>query len=486
MNLKTEAGVRQFEAIATDSADLVLEFGGALSGEHGDGLVRSPFMEKMFGAEIYGAFQRHQAHVRSRRPLQSRQDRRRAAAHRQPALRRRTIERPARSRSSTMPRTAGSPARSRCAAASASAARRSTARCARRSWRRATKRTRRAAAPTCCGWRWPASSARAGLGDDGVKRVLDLCLECRACKTECPVGVDVARFKSEFLADYHARHGTPLQAHGRSATSHDARAVGQPRSRRCRMRLPRSAPVRWLNERLLGIDRRRVPPAWASKTVRRAVPRARVSIGQPQAVSRIFNDTFTNYYNPAVGMAGAQVLRAPRLRRRRSPPNVCCGRPLISQGLLDEARQAGRAEHRAAVSTSRPRARPIVFFEPSCLSAIREDVPALLRGELKQRAQQIAAQAMLFEELVEDACAVRRDASALSQARRAILLHGHCHQKSMGLVAPAKALLSRVPARGVDLDAGCCGMAGSFGYARDHSTCRRRSPSGGCCPPRAA
>ena len=147
---------------------------------------------------------------------------------------------------------------------------------------------------------------------------------------------------------------------------------------------------------------------------------------------------------------------------------MCCGRPLISQGLLDEARR------HAALNTDRlhPLARaetPIVFFEPSCLSAIREDAPALVRGELRQRAQQVARHAVLFEELVEETWAAGRGTLPLAPGPSAILLHGHCHQKSMGLVAPAKALLSRVPqARVVDLDAGCCGMAGSFGYTRDH------------------
>ena len=147
VNMKTDAGVRQFEAIANDISDLVLEFGGALSGEHGDGLVRSPFMEKMFGPALRGV-PHDQADLRSARHLQSRQDRRCAPTHRQPALRSRSTPLETRSRSSTTPPAAWL-ARSRCAAVSAPAARRSRGRCARRIWRRARSSTRRAAGPTC-------------------------------------------------------------------------------------------------------------------------------------------------------------------------------------------------------------------------------------------------------------------------------------------------------------------------------------------------
>jgi Fe-S oxidoreductase len=149
-------------------------------------------------------------------------------------------------------------------------------------------------------------------------------------------------------------------------------------------------------------------------------------------------------------------------------PNTCCGRPLISQGLLNNARR------HAEINTDRLHAlaangHPLIFFEPSCLSAIREDAPSLLRGEAQQRALQVAQTAMLFEEFVESECAAGRATLTLAPGPRQVLLHGHCHQKSMAKVAAAKALLGRIPgATVVDLDAGCCGMAGSFGYTRAH------------------
>jgi Fe-S oxidoreductase len=180
----------------------------------------------------------------------------------------------------------------------------------------------------------------------------------------------------------------------------------------------------------------------------------------------LFRDTFTEYYHPAIGLAGAAVLEASGTRVGLAP-NVCCGRPLISQGLLDQARG------RAAANTDRlaplvDGGARLVFFEPSCLSAMKDDGPDLLRGEARQRARKVAAACQLFEEHLEQR--LQQGASLrLAAGPARILLHGHCHQKSMGLLAPARALLSRVPgATVVDLDAGCCGMAGSFGYTREH------------------
>jgi Fe-S oxidoreductase len=141
---------------------------------------------------------------------------------------------------------------------------------------------------------------------------------------------------------------------------------------------------------------------------------------------------------------------------------------LISQGRLAEARKLAAANVHALFDAAEQGC-AIVFVEPSCLSAVREDAPDLLRGELQRRARVVAAKAVLFEEFLEDECAHGRAALPLKAGPKQILLHPHCHQRSMGLAAPAKALLSRIPSATVtDLDAGCCGMAGSFGYTRDH------------------
>jgi Fe-S oxidoreductase len=306
-----------------------------------------------------------------------------------------------------------------------------------------------------------------GLADEDVRQVMSLCLECRACKAECPVGVDVARFKSEFLAGYWQRHGMPLRV---KVLGHIDRVA------RWGSRLApfsniaaRSAAGRWMSERLLGLDHRRTPPGWARRTFadRFAAGRRRA---EPDVL--VFNDTFTNYYNPEVGLAGVRVLRASGLEVGLAP-NQCCGRPLISQGLLDLARRRAAANTRL-LSSLASEGRRLVFFEPSCLSAVREDAPALLRGAEQERARRIAERSMLFDEFLEERWQAG-PVPALGAGPSQILLHGHCHQKAMGLLPPSKGLLSRIPgASVVDLDAGCCGMAGSFGYVREHFDVSRK------------
>jgi FAD/FMN-containing dehydrogenase/Fe-S oxidoreductase len=455
INMKTEAGVQRFAAIANDVSDLVLEFGGALSGEHGDGLVRSPFMEKMFGSELYEAFRTikrtfdphgifNPGKIVDAPPLT-------ANLRFGPSYVARSLP-----TYFDYPEGSFAGAVEMCSGLGACRKTLEGTMCpsymATRDEQHATRGRANVLRLTIAG-----RLGEAGLGDDGVYETLDLCLECRACKAECPVGVDVARFKSEFLADYWQRHGTPLHA----------RALGQ--ARRAAEWGSRLAPLsnwlvnsglgRRLNERVLGIDRRRTLPEFKRHTL------ARLAQGRPKDHGDVllFNDTFTNHYDPEIGLAALDVLSAAGFRPALAS-NRCCGRPQISKGLLDDAR-AMASRNTDLLFADASAGRPLIFCEPSCLSAVREDTPALLRGEARRRAEVVAKSSVLFEEFV----APQMARLPLKPGPDTILLHGHCHQKSMSLLAPAKALLASIPgATVVDLDAGCCGMAGSFGYAREH------------------
>ncbi|MCC6390298.1 MAG: FAD-binding protein [Bryobacterales bacterium] len=456
VNMKTEEGVKKFEAIATDISDLVLEFGGALSGEHGDGLVRSPFMEKMFGPELYQAFRAIKKAFDPENLLNP------GKIVDSPCLTGNLRYGPRYKTSSPFTYFDYSAFESGIAGAVEMCSGLGVCRktmegtmCPSYMATRDEQHTTRGRANVL---RMAISGrlGEAGLGDEGVKQVLDLCLECRACKAECPVGVDVARFKSEFLAGYHARHGVPLRA---KILGHAAElAVWGSRLAPVANAVVRSAPARWLNERIAGIDARRTPPKWDGRPLRRRVA------GKDGAAVLLFCDTFTNHYHPETGEAALRVLEAAGAGAALAP-NVCCGRPLISQGLLEEARRQA-ARNTELLFPPAKQGKPLLFCEPSCLSALKEDVPALLRGEAREQARVVAEQCFLWEEYVEAQCAGRL---RFKPGPARILLHGHCHQKSLGLLAPAKALLGRIPgASVVDLDAGCCGMAGSFGYAKEH------------------
>src|SRR5687768_7246098 len=264
VNLKTEAGVRTFESLANAVSDLVLEFGGALSGEHGDGLVRSPFMRKMYGPVLYEAFREikrtfdprgilNPGKIVDAPPLTSN-------LRYGPQYRTR------------VPSTyfdysdwgGMSGAVEMCSGLGACRKTLDGTMCPSYMATRDEAHSTRGRANTL---RLVMAGRldESGLGDEGVREVLDLCLECRACKAECPVGVDVARFKSEFLADYWTRHGTPLRArvlgsvHDLAAWASKAPSLGNV--------LAGSTAMRWLNDALLGIDRRRPLPRWTRQTL---------------------------------------------------------------------------------------------------------------------------------------------------------------------------------------------------------------------------
>jgi FAD/FMN-containing dehydrogenase/Fe-S oxidoreductase len=454
VNLKTEEGVRKFEAIANEIADLVLEFGGALSGEHGDGLVRSPFMRKMFGPALYEAFRSikrtfdpygilNPGKIVDAPPMTS--NLRYGPGYVTPN--------PATFFDYSDYGGMGG-AVDMCSGLGVCRKKLEGTMCPSYMATREEMHSTRGRA-NVLRLAMAGRLGEAGLDGEGVYETLDLCLECRACKAECPVGVDMARFKSEFLASYWARHGTPLHARVLGGIHRLSRWVGPIAP--IANAVNRSSPGRILNEKLFGIDARRPLPAWKRETFASWFAKNR-----PKRISGIliFNDTFTNFFEPEIGVAAVKVLEATGSQVGLAP-NVCCGRPLISKGLLPQARELA-AENAAKLYALAERGEKIVFLEPSCLSAVKEDAPALLRGEQQQKALAVAKASVLFEE-----CDL--SAASFASGPRRILLHGHCHQKAMGLLPAAKTLLGRVPgAEIVDLDAGCCGMAGSFGYAKEH------------------
>ena len=469
VNMKTSDGVRQFEAIANEVADLVLEFGGALSGEHGDGLVRGPFMERMFGTELYDGFRTikrtfdpsglfNPGKIVDSPPLTSNL---RYGSNYQ------TPDPP-----SEFDHTAhGGLGRAVEMCSGVGACRKTLSGTMCPSYMvtrdeahstRGRANTLRLAMTGALDFKDPRD---AGLGDRTVYDVLDLCLECRACKTECPVGVDMARFKSEFLSSFWDRHGTPLRARilGHihdlsSAVNRVANVINPLLSQRW---------FRTLNEYLLGIDHRRSLPQWAPLTLSDQWMNELENPGLNAPSVTLFRDTFTQYYDPEIGLAATDVLRSAGFTVDLGP-DVCCGRPLISQGLLTEARERAEQTVRHLLPTATA-GQPIILLEPSCLSSLVDDIPSLLSGKAQQQAETVAQSCVLFEDFVEQSLQSGQSSLTLASGPSEIVLHGHCHQKSLGLVQSAKALLDRIPnARITELDSGCCGMAGSFGYTREH------------------
>ncbi len=478
IDLKTERGVRQFEAIAEEVAGLVQKYGGALSGEHGDGLVRSPFQETMYGPVLYQAFRElkrtfdplnllNPGKIVDAPPLSA--NLRFGPAYVTPDV------------PTTFDFSAdGGIARAAelCAGVGACRKRRDGVMCpsyqATRDEQHSTRGRANALRLALTG-----QLGAGGLTDPALHAALDLCLECKACKSECPTNVDMARLKAEFLHQYYRKHGLPWRN----------RVLGHVAALSrwgCRLApvsnwVARSRPARWLNEKLLGIDRRRVPPRF----VRRPRP-AYLCWESPPFTSwevkdqvLLFSDTFTASFEPEIEWAAMQFFR--HLRRPDAPgypapvhwqswpdkQGRCCGRPLISNGLLDEA--VALARHNVEVLLPSVEEGLAVFAcEPSCVLTFKDDYPALLRGEWRRKAEAVAAACFTFEELAEARLAQRADL-ALPAGPKTILVQGHCHQRSLVGMEPTLRLLRRIPGADViDLDAGCCGMAGSFGYEKEH------------------
>jgi Fe-S oxidoreductase len=279
-------------------------------------------------------------------------------------------------------------------------------------------------------------------GEQAVKDALELCVSCKGCKRECPTGVDMARMKVEFLAQYRRTHPPSLR---------DRAIAYLPRYAPWAARL---APLANIGSRFfrtaLGFAAARQLPRWRSDVF---PPRQR-----PDADVVLFVDTFNRYFEPENARAALNVLEAAGYRVA-APGPLCCGRTFLSVGLVEEARR----EARRLIDALGPyveRGVPIVGLEPSCLFSLRDEFGGLLADGAR-----LAGKAWLFEEFL----AGRPGRLEFRETKRKVLLHGHCHQKAFDAMPAVEKVLRSVP--GVELatvQASCCGMAGSFGYEAEH------------------
>jgi len=299
-------------------------------------------------------------------------------------------------------------------------------------------------------------------------QVMDLCIECKACKAECPSSVDMAKIKFEFLAQYHQANGTPPRA----------RLFGQI-ARLSRLSSGFLAPVanwglknglaRSGLEKIVGISSRRTMPPFARQPFNKWFHSRQGHGGAEEGATRplvvLFNDTFYNYNYPQVAIAATEVLEAAGYEVVL-PGHKCCGRPMISKGLVADARRAAE-DTVATLIPFAERGIPIVGLEPSCLLTMRDEYLYLLPGD--GRAQQVANHAFTFEEFLANVADNEQLDLQFTGPPRHILLHGHCHQKSLVGTGPSIRALSLPPDYTVsEVDSGCCGMAGSFGYEVEH------------------
>jgi Fe-S oxidoreductase len=505
VDLSETAGVETMRAVAEEIVDLVAEFDGVNSSEHGDGRARSEFNRKIFGDELYDAmvevkrlFDPHgrlnPGVIVDAPPM--------TETLRDPAL---PPPGPLTTRLSFAEQGGMRGAADRCMRIGACRKTDAGVMCPSYMATREEEHSTRGRANALVK-ALSEPDPKGALGDARLHEILDLCLECKACKSECPLSVDMASLKSEFLSHYQDIHGVPARSRlfGAIRLLNRVGAATAPFSN-LPTRLP---PIRALLDRRLGIARHRPLPRFERETLIRWHRRRRKAAavggrsegirwggirtegarseesgpanpatpftspqfagpGTPRGDLVFLADSFTTFTEPTIGKAAIELLEAAGWRVRLES-GACCGRANISKGLLDKAKtQATRMAQ--SLGPEAERGVPIVGCEPSCLLTLREEHLNLLPDD--PRTQAIAKQAHLVEELLIDAIddgSLKLDPNSPVSNRR-IVFHGHCHQKALAGTATTRALLERIPGADVtELDAGCCGMAGSFGFESEH------------------
>ena len=476
LNMKDPADVRTMRIVAEECFALVREYKGSHSGEHGDGIVRSEFHESMFGPRVVRAFEAVKDAFDPAGLLNP------GRVVRPPRMDDRSLFRyppgyapdPAFTPVldwSEQPQEAAGGARAGLLAAVEMCNNNGTCRkfdagvmCPSYRVTRDEVHLTRGRANTLrlalTGQLGPDAMA----GDD-VAEAMALCVSCKACRRECPTGVDMAKMKIEALAARAGRHGVPLG---------DRLVAELPRYGRLASALAPVANLRnrmpvlaRLGERLTGLAACRPLPVWRRD-------RFRDDEADPKGDVLLLADTFNRYFEPENLRAAVRVLRAagfrPQVASAGARP-LCCGRTYLSAGMVDQARAEARRTMAALAGE-----RPVVGLEPSCVMTLRDEFGSLLPGA---ESRALAGRAMLMSEFLQ-----RHAANlALRPLPGTAHVHGHCHQKAFGAFPDALAALRRVPKLSVQsITSSCCGMAGAFGYAADKQAASRAMAEAGLLP----
>jgi FAD/FMN-containing dehydrogenase/Fe-S oxidoreductase len=470
LNLRLEHDVEAMRAIAEEAFELVRAYKGSHSGEHGDGIVRSEFHAKMFGERLVRAFEQvkewfdpkglyNPGKIVRAPKFDDRRVFRYGPEYRGENIRTQLDW-------SAYPGAGGGfqGAVEMCNNNGACRTLSGGVMCPSYRVTRDERDVTRGRANTLR----LAITGQLGsdaLSSDEMAETMKLCVSCKACRRECPTGVDMARMKIEVQAARLAKRGLSLHE----------RVIGYlPRYAPLAAKWPRLANLRndvarlrqW-SERYAGLSARRSLPRWRADAWRAPTS----SPSAPQAGSVVFfADTFNRYFEPqnieaalAVLAAGGYTVHLPQPANGDNRP-LCCGRTFLAVGLIDEARrEAERCV--AALAPFLERATPFVGLEPSCMLGFRDEIPLLVKGD---DARRLAANALLFEEFLAREAKAGALKLALAPVAKRALLHGHCHQKAFAAMGAVEAVLRLVPDLAVEtVESSCCGMAGAFGYGAD-------------------
>lgn len=468
-DLKSAAGRKMFRDVATDIAHLVKKYHGSLSGEHGDGRLRGEFIPLMVGAECYAMMKAVKAAFDPQNIFNPGK----------------IVDTPP--MDTHLRHEPGDPAPDYPTVfdfSDVGGVLRAAEKCSgsgdcRKSYlaggtmcpsymaTREEKHTTRARANILRHILTHPADARKPFDSDEIKEVMDLCLSCKACKSECPSTVDIAKLKAEFLQHYHDAHGVPFRSRLVAGFSDGARLGSiAPRLYNLLFQFP---PLRRAFNSLVGFHPDRTLPKLNRITLRRWLRGRRpLAVTSHRGRVHLFCDEFTNYNDLDAGIATVELLE--RLGYEVIlPRHVESGRASLSKGLLHRARKFAEDNVRMLSGVVTEDA-PLIGIEPSAILGFRDEYPSLVESGLRGAAKTLAPHCLMLDEFI--ACEADRGnitPNSFTDESRTIHLHGHCHQKALSSVESTVRMLSLPRNYMVKvIRSGCCGMAGSFGYEAEH------------------
>ena len=470
-DLESAEGIRKFRQFMEEAADLVVGYGGSLSGEHGDGQARAELLPKMFGPELMQAFREFKAlwdpdwkmnpgkvvepcRLDENLRLGPNHDRWQPLTH------------------FKFPDDHGSLANATLRCVGVGKCRRYEGGVMCPSFRVTREEEHSTRGRAHLLWEMTQGEViKDRWQNEAVKESLDLCLACKGCKSDCPTGVDVATYKAEFLSHYYEKNRRPVSALAFGNIDLWARAAAHvPGLVNLATQLPF---LRDLAKMAAGIPVQRRIPAFAPQTfkqwwnerVREAgspirPSRAKLDSRGTDATVMLWADTFNNHFLPDTSKAAVEVLEAAGFDVTVPRAHLCCGRPLYDVGMLDRAKSL-LADIMDELLPEIEAGMPIVVLEPSCAAVFRDELTNLFPKD--DRAHALSRQVFLLSEFLEG----RAKNFPLPPLKRRALIHGHCHHKAVMKMTAEEAVLRRM---GIDFTApapGCCGMAGAFGFEKD-------------------
>jgi Fe-S oxidoreductase len=456
-DLLTSKGIAKYRKFVEEAAELVVSYGGSLSGEHGDGQARGELLPKMFGPELVQAFREFKAlwdpdwkmnPGKLVEPNKLDENLRLGAGYHpwEPGTH------------FQFPEDHGSLAQATLRCVGVGKCRHDEGGVMCPSFRVTQEEEHSTRGRAHLLWEMTQGEViRGGWRDEDVKHSLDLCLSCKGCKSDCPVGVDVATYKAEFLSHYYEGRLRPRSAYAFANIDIWARlASNAPGMANLTTQLPF---LRDISKLAVGMPRERIIPAFAPQTFRNWFNRRRPrNIGAPPVL--LWPDTFNNYFLPETAKAAVEVLEVAGLQVKLPSASLCCGRPLYDFGMLGRAKSL-LLKILDMLAEQIEGAVPVVVLEPSCAAVFRDELVNLFPNDA--RARQLSRQTYLLSEFLEK----KAKHFELPQLARKALIHGHCHHKSIMKMTDEEAVLRRMDIEYQAPAPGCCGMAGSFGFEKD-------------------